>query len=85
MNVKILGPSCANCLKLELLVMQVLTDMGVRDATVEKVAAERQMEHYLTGEPPGLVINELLVWSGRKELPSRAQVRAWISEVTATA
>ncbi|MBI5877707.1 MAG: thioredoxin family protein [Chloroflexi bacterium] len=85
MNVKILGPSCANCLKLELLVMQVLAEMGIRDAIVEKVAAERQMERYLTGEPPGLVINEQLVWSGGTELPTKAQVREWIREVTAVA
>ncbi|MBI5879709.1 MAG: thioredoxin family protein [Chloroflexi bacterium] len=85
MNVKILGPSCANCLKLELLVMRVLEEMGIRDVIVEKVAVDRQMEHYLIGEPPGLVVNEQLVWSGGTELPTKAQVREWIREVTAAA
>jgi hypothetical protein len=85
MNVKILGPGCANCLKLELLVMQTLETLGVGDATVDKIAAEREMERYLTGEPPGLVINEHLVWSGGKELLTKAQVREWIREVTQAA
>lgn len=85
MNVKILGPSCANCLKLELVVMQALEEAGIRDAQVEKVASYREMERYLTGEPPGLVINEQFVWSGGKELPSKAQVCAWINEVMSAA
>ncbi len=81
MKVKILGPSCANCLKLELLIMQVLEELGIRDASVEKVAAEREFERYLTGEPPALVINEQLVWSGGKDLPTKVQVRDWIRQV----
>lgn len=85
MKIKILGPSCANCLKLELLVMQTLQELGIREATVEKVAIARQIEHYLTGEPPGLVINEQLVWAGGQELPTREQIAEWIREVMARA
>ncbi|MGE5140370.1 MAG: thioredoxin family protein [Rudaea sp.] len=76
---KILGPSCANCLKLEMLVMQVLEQLGIQMATVQKVASDREIEDYLTGDPPGLVIDKQLVWSGGKELPTRGQVQEWIS------
>jgi hypothetical protein len=84
MDIKILGPSCANCLKLEVLVIQTLGELGIHEATVEKVTVYREMEHYLTGAPPGLVINEQLVWSGGKELPTKAQIAEWIHEVTKT-
>ncbi len=83
MHFKILGPSCANCLKLEVLVMETLKEVGVRDATVEKIAVPREMERYLTGDPPGLVINEQLVWSGGKQLPTKMQVAEWVRQVTA--
>jgi len=82
MEIQILGPSCANCLKLEMLVMRTLTELGNRDARVEKVTAPREMEQLMSGEPPGLVVNDQLVWSGGKELPTQAQIAEWIREVT---
>ena len=36
MEIQVLGPSCANCLKLEVRVMEALTELGMRDARVEK-------------------------------------------------
>jgi len=84
MEIKVLGPSCANCLKLEMLVMKTLTELGHRDTRVEKVTTPREMEHLMSGDPPGLVINGHLVWSGGKELPTQAQITEWIREVTAT-
>jgi Thioredoxin domain len=83
MDIKVLGPSCANCLRLEMLVMETLEGSGILDATVEKVALDREMERYLTGDPPGLVINEQLVWSGGKDLPTKAQIEEWIRETSA--
>ncbi len=85
MHIQILGPSCANCLKLEMLVMQALTDLGIRDARVEKITTPREMDRLMAGDPPGLVINEQLVWSGGKELPTKAQIAEWIREVAPTA
>ncbi len=84
MEIQILGPSCANCLKLEMLVMETLSELGWRDARVEKITTPREMERRLTGDPPGLAINRQLVWSGGKELPTRAQIAEWIREAMAT-
>ncbi len=84
MEIQILGPSCANCLKLEMLVMEVLTELGLREARVEKITTPRELERALTGDPPGLVINGQLVWSGGKELPAKAQIAEWIREVATT-
>ncbi len=81
MNIQILGPSCANCLKLEVLVMEALTDWGTHDARVEKITTPREMERLMSSDPPGLVINGQLVWSGGKELPSKVQIAEWIRQV----
>lgn len=62
MEIQILGPSCANCLKLEVLVMQTLMELDIRNARVEKITTPREMERLMTGDPPGLVINGQLVW-----------------------
>ncbi len=83
MDIQILGPSCANCLKLEMLVMQALTELGMRDARVEKITTPREMERLMTGDPPGLVLNGQLVWSGGKELPTKTQIAEWIREAAA--
>ena len=83
MHVQVLGPSCANCLKLEMLVMQTLTELGIRDARVEKIATPREMERLMTGDPPGLVIDGQLVWSGGKELPTKEQIAEWMRQVSA--
>jgi hypothetical protein len=80
MDIKILGPSCAKCLKLEMLVMQTLTELGFRIARVERISMPREMERLMTGDPPGLVIGEQLVWSGGKKLPTKAQIAEWIRE-----
>jgi Thioredoxin domain len=82
MEIQILGPSCANCLRLEMLVMQTLTELGLREARVEKITTPRELERTLTGDPPGLLINGQLVWSGGKELPTKAQIAEWIREVS---
>lgn len=84
MEIQILGPSCANCLKLEMLVMQTLTELSVREARVEKVTTPRELERAMTGDPPGLLINGELVWSGGEQLPTKAQIAEWIHEVTKT-
>ena len=84
MEIQILGPSCANCLKLEMLVMQTLTELGIREAQVEKITTPREIENLMSGEPPGLVVNDQLVWSGGKELPTKAQIAEWIREATTT-
>ena len=83
MEIQVLGPSCANCLKLEMLVMDALSELGLREARVEKITTPREMERRMTGDPPGLAINRQIVWSGGKELPTKAQIAEWIREAIA--
>jgi hypothetical protein len=67
-----------------MLVMQSLTELGVRNARVGKITTPREMERLMTGDPPGLVIDDQLVWSGGKELPTKTQIAEWIRQVAPT-
>jgi hypothetical protein len=40
-----------------MLVMKTLTKPSWFDTRIEKVTTVREMEHQMTGDPPGLVIN----------------------------
>ena len=77
MSVKIRGPSCASCLRLEMSVMRVLQELGV-EATVEKVADPRAIQWWMEGEPPGLVINGTLASSG--VVPPPETLRRWLAQ-----
>jgi small redox-active disulfide protein 2 len=64
MHVKILGPGCSNCERLEARTRQVLADLGV-EATVEKVTDYDQIASFGIMRTPGLVVDDRLVLSGR--------------------
>ncbi|RMF32405.1 MAG: thioredoxin family protein [Chloroflexi bacterium] len=82
MKVEILGTGCYNCLQLELLVGEVLQELGREDVTVVKVNDERQIRHHIPVEAaPGLVINGRLV--SQREVPNREVLTRWLSEALA--
>ena len=71
MNIKTLGPGCANCQKLEKVVREVVKELAI-DATIEEVKDIKKIMSYPILATPGLVINEELVCSGR--VPNKAEV-----------
>ncbi|MCM8595231.1 thioredoxin family protein [Accumulibacter sp.] len=75
LNIKILGPGCANCRKLEQIAREVVAALGV-EARVSKVTAMDEILAYDLLKTPGLVIDEKLVCSGR--IPTPAEVGEWI-------
>ncbi|MDT3672408.1 MAG: thioredoxin family protein [Aromatoleum sp.] len=75
LSIKVLGPGCANCRKLEEIVREAITTTGVQ-AEVTKVTDMGQIVAYDVLKTPGLVINEKLVSSGR--IPTPASVAEWI-------
>jgi len=77
MEIKILGPSCVNCLKLELSVAQVLKDLS-REAKILKVADIKEISKF-RDTPPILLINGQLVHAGLP-LPARERIMQWISQ-----
>ncbi len=74
--VKVLGPGCANCKKVEAVARQAVARLGV-DAQVEKVTDYGEIMKYPILSTPGLVVNEKLVSSGR--IPTEAEVTAWLT------
>jgi small redox-active disulfide protein 2 len=63
-HVKILGPGCANCERLESRTREALATLGL-PATVEKVTDVAQIAGYGVMRTPGLVVDETLLISGR--------------------
>lgn len=75
-SVKILGPGCANCRKLEAVAREAAKSAGI-EADVVKVTDLKAMMDYDLVATPGLVIDEKLVSSGR--IPTQAEIRQWLA------
>jgi small redox-active disulfide protein 2 len=75
MEIKVLGPGCANCHKMEELALQAVKDLGI-DANIEKITDLKEIMKY-TMSTPGLVVNGKLKHSG-KPLPTIEKVKTLI-------
>jgi len=78
MKIEVLGPGCAKCRKLFLLVEKVVAEVGV-DAEVSKVESLEAIMKYGIAFTPGLVIDGTVKSTGG--IPRAAQIRAWLKEV----
>jgi small redox-active disulfide protein 2 len=77
MEIKVLGPGCANCHKMEELARLAVKELGV-EAAVEKISEIQEIMKY-TMSTPGLVVGGKLKHSG-KPLPNLEKVKALIME-----
>ena len=75
LSIKVLGPGCANCRKLEEVTREAVATLGV-EAEISKVTDMQQIIAYDVLKTPGLVINEKLVSSGR--IPTPQSIAEWI-------
>lgn len=71
-TVKILGPGCANCRKLEAVARDAAASASVQ-AEFVKVTDMQAIMAYDILSTPGLVIDEKVVASGR--IPTQAEIR----------
>lgn len=71
MQIKILGPGCRNCARLEKETRAAVEQLGL-DATIEKVTEYPQIAAYGIMSTPGLVVDEQVLVSGR--VPSRDEI-----------
>jgi small redox-active disulfide protein 2 len=76
LTVKVLGPGCANCKRLEQIARKVIADLAL-EALVEKVTEFPEIMKYPILSTPGLVVNEKVVCSGR--IPDEAEVTTWLT------
>ena len=78
MEIRILGPACVNCLKLELLVAQALKETG-RKATIVKVVEDKEISRFRE-VPPILLVGGKIVHAGLP-LPSLDEIKRFVSEL----
>lgn len=78
MDIKVLGPGCANCHKMEEMAKKaVVAELGI-EATIENITDIAEIMKY-TMSTPGLVINGKLRHSG-KPLPDIEKVKELIRQ-----
>jgi small redox-active disulfide protein 2 len=76
MEIKILGPGCANCHKMEEITKQAVKELGII-AEVLKITDIGQIAMYGILSTPGLIVNGKIKHSG-KPLPSLEKVKELI-------
>jgi small redox-active disulfide protein 2 len=77
MEIKVLGPGCPNCQKMEELVRKAVEELGI-EAKIEKIKDIVEIMKY-TMSTPSLVVNRKLKHSG-KPLPTLEKVKSLIRE-----
>ncbi|MBP7688392.1 MAG: thioredoxin family protein [Thermoflexales bacterium] len=77
LDIKVLGPGCDNCKKVEALAKQAVANLGV-EAAIEKIIDRTEYPKYGLLYTPGLVINNKLVCGGR--IPTEAEVLTWVAD-----
>lgn len=80
MDIKILGPGCAKCHKLDQLVREVVDEMGI-SAKIEYIQDMGKIMDYPILTTPGLVINEEVVCAGK--VPARQEIAEMLSKAQA--
>lgn len=75
MEIKVLGPGCPNCLRLENLCKEVVEELGI-EARVEKITDLNEFGKYGVMLTPGLVVNGKVLLQGK--LPTKATLINWL-------
>jgi small redox-active disulfide protein 2 len=81
LEIKILGPGCYTCDKMEEYTKEILSETGTA-ADVEHVRDLNEIAHYGLIATPALLINRKVVASGR--LPNKRDIERWIKEAVKT-
>ncbi len=76
MIIKVLGPGCDNCRRLEAHTQQALTSLGM-EAEVQKVTDFGEIAGYGVMKTPGLVVDEQVVVSGR--VPTATEIASLLT------
>ncbi len=75
LNIKVLGSGCTNCINLEKLCREVISENQM-DADIEKVTDFKDIMSYGIMSTPGLVVNGTVIHSGK--LPTKSTLTNWL-------
>ena len=76
LSIKVLGPGCDNCKKVEAIARQAVANLGA-EAQFEKITDRAEYPKFGLLYTPGLVINNQLVCGGR--IPTELEVMTWVA------
>lgn len=77
MEIKVLGPGCAKCKKVEKTVRDVVDEVGAA-ATVDKVTDMMEIAKHGVVTTPAVVVNGVVKSAGK--VPKADEIRAWLEE-----
>lgn len=75
--IRILGPGCVSCNRLNTLIFDILQEMGIA-ADIEQIHDLDEIWRHGVTRTPALIINGEVKSSGK--MPSRAQVEEWLRQ-----
>ena len=77
MDIKILGPGCVNCQKVETLVREAVAEAGVA-ADIEKVSDIMKIATYGVFGTPAVVVDGEVKSVGK--IPKKEEILAWLGK-----
>ncbi len=78
LNIKVLGSGCSNCINLEKLCREVISENNI-EAEIEKVTDYKDIMSYGIMSTPGLVVNGKVIHSGK--LPTKSTLTNWLQNI----
>jgi len=77
MNIKIVGAGCPNCLKLEAICREVVSENNFK-AEIEKITDFNQFPDLGIMITPGLIVNDKVISQGK--IPVKSTLKAWLEK-----
>ena len=77
LEIKVLGPGCVQCDRLEMELMEIMTEMNL-PADFEHVTDIKEIGKYGIMGMPVLIINGKVMSAGR--VPTKGKIKEWLSE-----
>ncbi len=77
MTIKVLGPGCTNCKRLEEMALSAVRQLGI-EADIQKITDFPTITSYGVFKTPGLIINDKVVLQGK--IPVLTTLHHWIED-----
>ena len=75
LNIKVVGTGCPNCIKLETLCQEVVSENNI-EASIEKVTDLNKFADLGVIMTPGLIVNDQVISQGK--IPTKSTLIHWL-------